>query len=206
MESQEATRRKTDLEIADQCRLNVLWLNGCARGERALEIEVDGLRLEAGLRALYREVTCTEWPKGKLLAQPGPLPFADASFDLVTLYGRAASQGQLREVRRLLKEGGSALLACPNRWWRGRIRISTVAAGPDFATDIIAAGFREVRTYWVEPSLRIPRELVPARSDRVRAFEAVRARETGRRLARSLIVAAGLHRALYPALLFIAKT
>jgi len=205
MESPEVTLRKSDLAIADQCRLNVLWLNSSASGDRALEIEVDGLRLDEGLRALYREVICGAWPNRRSGAGPERLPFADASFDLVTLYGLAPTHVQLREVRRLVKAGGTALLGCPNRWWRGRLRSSPVAAGPRLTADIIAAGFREARMYWVEPSLAIPRELIPARFDRVCAFEAARARETGRRFARSLIVAAGLHRVLYPALLFIAK-
>lgn len=205
MESQDVAFRKFDLAIADQCRLNVLWLHESAHCERALEIEVEGLRVGDGLRALYREVSCIPWPKGVSAARAEPLPFADASFDLVTLYGRVPSHDLLRDVRRLLRADGSALLACPNRWWRGRISSSTAAGGPRVATDAIAAGFREVRTYWVEPSLAIPRELIPARPDRVRAFEAARARESGRHLARSLIVAAGLHRLLYPAQLFIAK-
>jgi SAM-dependent methyltransferase len=205
MELPEANLRKSDLAIADQCRLNVLWLNGCAPGDRALEIGVKGLRLDEGLRALYRDVTCIMWPGGGSEERPEHLPFADASFDLVTLYGLVPSAAHLRELRRLLKAGGTALLGCQNRWWRGRLRSSTVAVGPRLASDIIAAGFREARMYWVEPSLAIPRELIPARFDRVSAFESARARETGHRVARSLIVAAGLHRVLYPALLFVAK-
>jgi SAM-dependent methyltransferase len=205
MESQYDSFRKTDLAIADQCRLNVLWFNQCSLGERALEIEVGELRLEHGLRALYREVTCAVWPNGGSADRPEPLPFADASFDLVTSYGLAPSRAHLREMRRLVTAGGTVLLGCPNRWWRGRMRNSRVAAGPRLATDIVAAGFREARMYWVEPSLAVPRDLIPARPGRVRAFEAARARETGHRIARWLIVAAGLHRVLYPALLFVAK-
>lgn len=200
--------RELDLAIADQCRLNVLWLDGRAGGARALEIAVPELRLDEALSSLYERVErvpCTAPDVGGSAVR---LPFPDRTFDLVTLYGRRPSRAALREVRRVLRSGGTALLAADNRWWYGRLRApqrGSAGAGPRLPDAVRAAGFREVRPYWVEPSLAIPRNLVPARADRIRAFEAMRAREWGPDPKRTVALRAGLTAVLYPAILIVAE-
>jgi len=59
-------------------------------------------------------------------------------------------------------------------------------------------GFAEVCPYWVEPSLAIPRSLIPAVGGRARQFEAIRAREWGPSPLRELASAIGLSTVLYP--------
>ena len=195
--------RESDARIADECRLNVLWLNGGAPGERALEIVVPGLGLTEALRATHRTV---EQHSGLAMSRNG-LPYSEAAFDLVTLYGRVAEPAELSECRRVLRPGGVALFAAENSGWVGRglaCRRTHAALSLRFAARIRSAGFREVRPYWVEPSLAVPRNQIPALPARVRIFEAARARETGAGLPRSVAVKAGLHQLLYPAVLFVA--
>lgn len=206
MEMAADARRAGDLAIADQCRLNVLWLNGCVGGERALEIEVEGLSLHAALQSLHR---CVE-RRATLHADAYGPPHGrldDAAFDLVTLYGRAPTQAEPTAIRRLLRPGGAALFAAQNRWWHGRRRAALRASSTmslRSAQRIRAAGFGDVRAYWVEPSLAIPRNLIPASAERVREFEDWRAQDSGSSPARSSMLAAGLRWMMYPAVLFVA--
>jgi len=203
MELPANARRAEDLAIADQCRLNVLWLNGCACCQRVLEIEVADLSLGAALQSLYGRVERC----GGLNTDEGSSPFAGASFDLVTLYGRTPERGELTAMRRLLRPGGAAVFAAQNRWWYGRRRTASRAASTMSLRDagrILDAGFSDVRTYWVEPSLAIPRNLIPATADRVRDFEELQAQDSERSPNRSLALAAGIRWALYPAVLFVA--
>jgi SAM-dependent methyltransferase len=200
-----------DLAIADECRLNILWWHGGSRGARALEIEVPSLSLSAGLRALATQVD--RLPLTALLegSPRGPLPFADGMFGLVTLYGHCLPKASLAELRRLLAPGGTLLVAAPNRWWKGHRHSGRTRADPAvttlaFAKSLREVGFAEVCPYWVEPSLAIPRNLIPAVGGRARQFEAIRAREWGPSPLRSLAAGVGLSAVLYPALLFVART
>ena len=202
--------RDLDLAIADQCRLNLLWLDGRAGGERALEIEVPELRLTEALSSLYGHVDRLPCGAPDVTGNAVRLPFPDRTFDLVTLYGRRPSQAALGEIRRVLRTGGTALLATENRWWYGRLREprrpgAGRRAGPRLPGALRAAGFRDVHPYWVEPSLAIPRNLVPARADRVAAFEAIRVRERGPDAVRAMAVRAGAAAVLYPAIAIVAE-
>ena len=205
MELPANARRARDLAIADQCRLNVLWLNGCSRGGRALEIDVAGLNLQAALQSLYGRVErCGSLDvdaSGQRLSRDL------AGFDLVTIYGRAPTRAELTDTRRILRPGGAALFAAQNRWWYGRRR-GALRAGSTMslrcAEHIRNAGFGDVRAYWVEPSLAIPRNLIPATTGRVRDFESWRAQDSGRSLIRSSVLSVGLRWMLYPAVLFVA--
>lgn len=186
----------------------MLWLHGSARGEHALEIEVPSLTLSGALASLYQKVT-----RSRLALEGGcrELAFPNATFDLVTLYGCSPSPSVLREIRRVLVDGGTALLAADNRWWGGRLRRAAprpVGARGDLRLRRAAlrAGFREARAYWVEPSLAIPRNLIPVIGDRIQTFEAMRAREWGGNVLRSFAAGVGLHGVLYPAVLIVAKT
>jgi SAM-dependent methyltransferase len=203
--------RAADLAVADECRLNVLWWHYGSFGGRALEIEVPSLSLTAGLRALATQVD--RLPLSALTEglPRGQLPFADAAFALITLYGHCPSKAGLAEVRRLLAPGGTLLLAASNWWWKGRqwsgrSRADTAPTTLAYAKTLRALGFAEVCPYWVEPSLAIPRNLIPAVGRRAQQFEAIRAREWGPSPLRAVGVAAGLSAVLYPALLFVART
>jgi SAM-dependent methyltransferase len=202
--------RAADLAVADECRLNILWWHGGSFGGRALEIEVPSLSLTAGLRALTTQVD--RLPLSALTegSPRGPLPFDDGAFGLITLYGQCPSKAGLAEFRRLLAPGGTLLLAASNRWWKGRQWSGRSRADPAqttlaYAKALRALGFAEVCPYWVEPSLAIPRNLIPAAGRRAQQFEAIRAREWGPSPLRALAAAAGLSAVLYPALLFVAR-
>lgn len=200
-----------DLAIADECRLNILWWHGGSLGGRALEIEVPSLSLTAGLRALTAQADRLPL---SALAEGSPrvtLPFADGAFGLITLYGHCPSKSGVAELRRLLAPGGTLLLAASNWWWKGRqwsgrFRAEPADATLAYAKSLREVGFAEVCPYWVEPSLAIPRNLIPADGSRARQFEEIRAREWGPSPLRSLAAAAGLSAVLYPALLFVART
>ena len=176
--------RRADLAIADECRLNVLWWHGAARGERALEIEVPLLSLTPGLAALYEQVERVPLAALDDAASRGTLPFDSGRFDLVTLYGHCPPRDALVELRRVLSGSGTLLLAAGNRWWNGRWR-GRAGLFPGGPADLRvlkllrAAGFAQVSAYWVEPSLHIPRNLIPVARGRARQFEAFRAREWG---------------------------
>lgn len=203
--------RTADLAIADECRLNALWLHGVAGGKRALEVEVPSLSLATGLAALYSEVERV--PLSDLEgehASRSPLPYAAGSFDLVTLYGHFPHRAALLELRRVLNSEGALLLAAGNRWWNGRWR-GGAGQFPGRPADLRGlkalgeVGFAQVCTYWVEPTLTIPRNLIPATGGRARQFEATRAREWGGGSVRSLAVNAGLQAMVYPGLLVVAR-
>jgi hypothetical protein len=202
--------RCADLAIADECRLNVLWWHGVARGQRALEVEVPSLSLTAGLAALYERVE-----RLPLAALDDPtfhstFPFGSGLFDLVTLYGHCPPCAVLSELRRVLSSNGTLFVAAGNRWWNGRWRGSS-ALFPGRPADLRVlkslrgAGFAQVSAYWVEPNLAIPRNLIPVARGRAQQFETIRARDWGGGTIRSLVVRSGLEAFLYPALVVIAR-
>jgi SAM-dependent methyltransferase len=202
--------RGVDLSIADECRLNVLWWHGSARGERALEVEVPSLSLTDGLKALYGQVDRVSLSELDALTSRSRLPFATGSFDLVTLYGHFPNRAALLELRRVLSSDGALLLAAGNRWWNGRWRGRT-GTFPGRPTDLRGvsalgvAGFAHICPYWVEPTLALPRNLIPVARDRARQFEAFRAREWGGGTVRSMVVDLGFQSILYPGLVVVAK-
>lgn len=209
--SRDHCTRAEDLAIANECRLNILWWHSVEPEGRALEVEVPALSLTAALRALYRQLD--RIPLAALVDShpPTPLPFADGAFRLVTLYGHSPSHSELTELRRVLAPGGTLLLACGNRWWKGRWGGAGLRSGHGSATlaqanSLRDVGFVEVCPYWVEPSLAIPRSLIPAVGGRARQFEAIRAREWGPSPLRAFAAATGMSALLYPALLFVART
>lgn len=138
------------------------------------------------------------------------LPFQNSWFDAVTLYGHWPAPRLQREIRRVLRKGGTAMIAFENRLWPGRLRSpshrSMASLGGGAAERrLLAAGFHEVRSFWVEPSLHSQRSLIPARSDAVRAYERMKADLHGRVSIRALAAAVGLHGLLFPAALVLAE-
>lgn len=201
--------RYADLAIADECRLNVLWWHGAAPGERALEIESPGLTLTRGLEALYRHVARISVAEFDDFTRGRQNSLVPGSFDLVTMYGHCPPRATLDELRRLLVPRGTLLVAAGNRWWSGRWRAVNVehygrTTDLRFAKSLANAGYADVCAYWVEPSLTVPRNLIPAVLGRERHFEAIRARELGGGALRSVAANAGLRGVLYPGLLFVA--
>ena len=202
--------READLDLADHCRLNILWFHRALQGARALEISVASLPLSAALAATFGQVENLPSSALDFAAERPGIPFEDAAFDLVTLYGRGPSFEALQEIRRVLRPGGCLLLAAENRWWAEQLVGSSwyrsqAVSRRQLERAVAQAGFRERCSYWVEPSLATPRNVIPVRSDRVRSVEAMRRRDTGQSRARSFAVASGLHGLLYPAVLIVAK-
>lgn len=202
--------RAADLTIADQCRLNVLWLHGVWPCDRALSIDVPHYTLGDALESFSRQVERmpVNWLSTRGLSEQSNFP--KEHFDLVTLYGHAPELAALVELRRLLRPGGLALIAADNRWWLGRLRFRRSKGARlnglgELARTVRRAGFREGCSYWVEPSLAAPRTLIPDEGDRVGDAEAMRAREWGRDRLRSAVLAMGLPGLLFPAVLIVAK-
>lgn len=198
-------RRAHDLALAEECRLNLLWLHGAARRECALEVDVGGPSLSPALQCLYERVERGA-VRGTELALPAESR-GDAGFDLVTFYGRAPDTRLLAAARRQLRPGGALFIAAPNRWWYGGgagVFLAGGSSGAGCVRSLRANGYGDVRMYWVEPSLAIPRNLVPATERRVRDFEMMRAQDAESGAARAAVLAAGLHVMLYPAFLVLA--
>jgi SAM-dependent methyltransferase len=203
--------RAIDLALADECRLNVLWLAGVVPGGRALEVTMPtSLGVTRALASLFTEVEQVSALALESGSDRDDLPFADQSFDLACLYGRCPSLAALRRIRRMLRTDGLVLLAFNNRLWKGnliRARASNdQTLGPaSIGRLLIDAGFSDIRGYWAEPSLEQPRYMVPMRSQCVRAYERIRARESGGNQWRLAAALCGIQAMLYPVVLLIAK-
>jgi hypothetical protein len=203
-------RRSKDLELADQSRLNVLWLLGQDRRERALEIRVGPCSLGAGLAAMYQTVEVLNAESLGRSSNDFRLPPGDNEFDLVTLYGMWPDSNLQRDLRRVLRHGGLALIAYENSCWAGRLRRAPRRQRGQYGgfsgeRPLRAAGFRDVRTFWVEPSLLAQRSLVPARFRTVVAYEHLKAHQRGRAAIRAWAARVGLQGLLYPAVLVVAE-
>ena len=142
------------------------------------------LSLTPGLAALYRQVERVPVAALDDAAAHGTLPFASGTFDLVTLYGHCPPRIALIELRRVLSRQwhaaagrGQWLVERALAWW-----VRTLPGRPanlSVLKSLRRAGFAKVSGYWVEPSLAIPRNLIPVARGRARQFEAIRAREWG---------------------------
>jgi hypothetical protein len=202
--SEPDARRTADLGIAAECRLNLLWLVDGLQRRRALEIEVSGSTLGNALEALFERVDRSSSSTEALV-----LRHADMTFDAVAAYGRACSKADLIEIRRVLKPGGMALLGAANRRPQRWIKKGAYRADCTLRTLLASAadaGFKKTRAYWVEPSLEIPRNVIPVAPDAVAAYEVMRAREFGPDRVRSFLLASGMQRLLYPAIVVVAWT
>jgi SAM-dependent methyltransferase len=202
--------QELDLEAADGCRLNPLLIEGHLGGRAALEIAVPGLPLGADLAAYFDTVE-TVPAAPNILGPSSSLAFSDGSFDLVTLYGLRPSPQALAEIRRVLGRGGTLFLGVPNQWWYGRFRTrkgwstGNAGAGPWLAKRVRAAGFGEVRSYFVEPSLVKPREVIPAQKTAVQVIQQIRRSDGGGGVMRSdAVVRLHLFHFLFPARVLLA--
>lgn len=200
-DSPPADRRALDLATAEQCRLNLIRLTVDMDGHRALSIEAPGLAMSPALSAYY-EVVDTLAEIGDVTASAR----ADApgSYSGAALYGHRPSAAVLAWLRRQISPGGWLLIGVDNAWWPRRRSDAPIASRTRLCRQVRATGFREARAYWVEPSLAVPRQLIPATLQAVRRFEAWRALEQPSGTVRRRFVAAGWHEVLYPALVVVA--
>ena len=77
--------------------------------------------------------------------------------------------------------------------------------GPWLAKELRLVGFEKVRSYFVEPSLSKPREVIPATKPAVQAIQRIRRAERGGGLLRSdVLVRLDLFSFLFPARVFVA--
>lgn len=196
-----AERRALDLSIAEQCRLNLLRLTANLVGGRVLSVEAPGLSMSAALAAYYEQVDEVGGIGGTAAAAQADAsgPYAGA-----TLYGRRPTAADLAWLRRRIGPGGWLLIGTDNVWWPQRRSNAPSAARARLCRQVQSAGFNEVRAYWVEPSLAVPRQLIPATRPAVARFEAWRMLEQPSGVLRRRFVAAGWHEVLYPALVVVA--
>jgi SAM-dependent methyltransferase len=186
-------------------------IEGRLGGRAALEIAIPGLEIGRALGALYDRVETVPFPMKRTSGPTWELSFPDGSFDLVTLYGRSASLSFLAEIHRVLGKSGCLFIGVPNRWWYGRLRTVWVSegrvpvAGPGLAKKVRTAGFAEVRSYLVGPSLAKPREVVPARKAALQVFRRIqRSTGAGRTLRAGIASRLNCIDLLFPARMFVA--
>ena len=150
----------------------------------------------------------------------GP-PFRDASFDCVALHGLsdrdtlelhgARSKPDYRTLlltcHRLLRPGGCLYIGLSNLHWRGKLREITrgrIAPRPLLDRLLRQTGFRNVRRYYVAPSIHQPRTILPATRRAVGAYEKWSAVGGAKGVSRRLIAWSGLHFLLFPSQLILA--
>jgi SAM-dependent methyltransferase len=146
--------------MGDWARVEGAWLLdvGCGVGLYTRQLA------RAGARAVGTEIELPRAMQARasglpVVAAPAErLPFPDGTFDTVLLHEvleHVADDGQaLREVARVLVDGGRALVFVPNRWWpfethglywRGRYRFGNaplVNYLPDAARNVLAPHVR----------------------------------------------------------------
>ncbi|MFH1765281.1 MAG: hypothetical protein ABIF09_13920 [Gemmatimonadota bacterium] len=204
--------RLVDLEIADESRLNLLWIEGFIKGGSALEISVPGLPLRPALEALFDKVTHIPASSENVSGRACRIPAPNQTFDLVTLYGRRPSLPTLREILRVLRPSGVLYLAVRNRWWYGRVRVANphpgsrgLFGGPRLVRTVRAVGFSVVRQYYLDPSLATPRDFIPAHRPSLATRELTLRKEGETGPMRRAFVQLGLFGFLYPGRLILAR-
>ena len=148
------------------------------------------------------------------------IPYPGASFDCVVARGalgeagdppRASLDGLWRECHWVLRPGGTLYVDGPNpAWFRSlpgnpRGWLARAQRLKRFATALRATGFAEVRMYYVDPELAIPRAIIPATRRAVAAWERFVLPHGARGRGRVLLALAGRHDLLYPELFLLAR-
>jgi SAM-dependent methyltransferase len=139
------------------------------------------------------------------------MPFDGAAVDCVALRTPLERSQELarvlREARRILREGGCASFGFANRSWVGAARAGLSGAAPSVnhvRRETIAAGFRAVETFYVDPAFVAPATLLPRSRAAARFVEIHRPTMSRMRSVRRTLATLGLHRMLYPGYLCIA--
>ncbi len=111
---------------------------------------------------MLRQAQKTGRLKQMVVADAMSLPFADGSFDAVTvafgLRNMPSYRGALREVRRVLQPGGHLLVldfSVPEGWWRGAYRVYLHRCLPKIAAAL--SGERNAYEYLAESIESFPR-------------------------------------------------
>jgi SAM-dependent methyltransferase len=141
-------------------------------------------------------------------------PYLDASFDCIVLHralsfhrgggssARTPGLRVLQECFRLLRPGGCVYIASANPvyfrtllgWLSADVFSQVVPSG----RSLRQTGFRQVCTYYADPSIDQPWSVVPATPDALRVLERHSGAGAGRARLRVLIAAAGLSRLIHP--------
>lgn len=151
------------------------------------------------------------------------LPFGDAAFRAVSIHGMwsEAWTGFGRSHRRLVEECARVLqpsgvlhLTDQNPLWKGflvsqapRKDGSRMIGIPSalWRSQARRAGFRRVRTYFLEPSTHFPASVIPVGHRTVRAHQSLGSGSATSRLARTIVRRLGGSDLLYPAVLHLAE-
>lgn len=193
-------RRALDLSIAEQCRLNLVRLTVDMAGEHALSVSAPALSMAPALAAYYRRVDDVSGLADAVMEQ-GEVA---GRYDGVAMYGHRPTAQYLSSLRRRMATGAWLLVGADNAWSPVRRSGASRATRAGLCGQVRAAGFNGVRAYWVEPSLAVPRQFIPATRHAVASFEAWRGLEQPSGALRRCFVAAGWHEVLYPAIVVVA--
>jgi hypothetical protein len=159
-----------------------LWLVDFPPGARALNASGDGELT----RALAHHFATVDVLTGADLAKTRWPP---ATFDCITLGD--ARRPPLAAARLLLKPGGWLALAS------SEARFATFA--------LKRAGFRDIRPYYVSPSLDHATTIIPAETRTVRAYHDFDAAQSAPALAHNVAMFVGWHELLFTASLTLAR-
>ena len=215
------------------CAGNVLWLLELDRRDAALDVLAGVGTLTDALRVHFGRVAAVDVAPGAVATlrerfdgtagapvevrecTATALPFGDGEFDCVTLHDAldrvpaAARPALFRECRRVLRPGGALYLSAPNARWHRRLRraepqgAGSVVPGRT-ARSLRAAGFRETRLFYLEPSCAYPLAFVPATAAALLAFERRGRRRTAAARLREGFARVGLHPLLHHSVMLLA--
>lgn len=154
-------------------------------------------------------------------AGPDSIPgeHSSESYDIVVAHdltdrladrGTPANRGLWRECHRLLRPGGCLMVCVRNPQHYRRIRtspavVALIRQGRRLHRGIVAAGFGEIRRYYVASAPDEPRSIIPMDRRAVAGYERVEMKMSSWGNLRGRLGRFGLDAVLYPSVLYLAN-
>lgn len=145
----------------------------------------------------------------------GEIGYPNETFDAIIAHeaiGATSMESRSRwwlELHRVLRVGGTLYLDGSNpAWFRSVLKSGRVTGFRRLrqtTSDLRAARFRSVCTYFLEFPQDIPRVIIPGHRSAVLAWERFAAQASARRLGRLCLATIGLPELLYPAAAILAQ-